>query len=180
MPQWQAEEGLVHGAQKPTSEHWPNARTPLETLRRWDVTQYLPDDLLVKTDRAAMAAGLECRSPLLDHRVVELAFALPERMLIRNGIGKWAMRQILQRYVPVGLTDRRKAGFSVPLGDWLRGPLHGWASDLLAPESIDRDGYLNSGKVSAMWLEHLSGKFDRSLHLWNILMFQAWLRHYKA
>jgi asparagine synthase (glutamine-hydrolysing) len=180
MSHWQPEDELVYGADGPASNDWPNARTTLEALRRWDVGQYLPDDLLVKTDRAGMSAGLECRSPLLDHRLVEFAFALPKRMLVRNGVGKWALRQILGRYVPHHLTDRRKTGFSVPLAEWLRGPLRDWASDLLAPENIDQYGYLNSGKVAAVWREHLSGKFDRSSRLWNVLMFQGWLKHYKA
>ena len=180
MSHWQPEDELVYGADAPAANDWPNARTTLEALQRWDVGQYLPDDLLVKTDRAGMSAGLECRSPLLDHRVVELAFALPKRMLVRNGVGKWALRQILGRYVPHHLTDRPKTGFSIPLAEWLRGPLRDWACDLLAPKNIDQYGYLNSGKVAVAWQEHLSGKFDRSSRLWHVLMFQGWLKHYKA
>lgn len=177
MSQWQPEEGLVLGVQGSLDDRlrWQNSGSPVEQMRRWDVGQYLPDDLLVKVDRAAMNASLESRAPLLDHRVVELAFALPERMLMRDGQGKWILRRVLDRYVPRELIDRPKAGFSVPLAQWLRGPLKGWAESLLCHRSVQSAGFLNPDMVSAMWSEHLSGSFDRSSYLWNVLMFQAWL-----
>lgn len=176
MSQWQPEDGLVLGARGTLvdSLHWQHIGSPVEQMRRWDVGQYLPDDLLVKVDRAAMNASLESRAPLLDHRVAELAFALPERMLVRDGQGKWILRRVLDRYVPRELIDRPKAGFAVPLAQWLRGPLRAWAESLLSHSSVQRGGFLNPSMVSAMWSEHLSGKFDRSSYLWNVLMFQAW------
>jgi asparagine synthase (glutamine-hydrolysing) len=177
MSQWPPEEGLVLGVRGSTTEglHWPSHGTPTEQMRRWDLYQYLPDDLLVKVDRAAMSASLESRAPLLDHRVVELAFALPAHALARDGQGKWILRRLLDRYVPRALIERPKAGFSVPLAQWLRGPLLAWASDLLDPPRIRREGLIDADQVAAMWQEHRSGRFDRSSHLWNVLMFQAWL-----
>lgn len=178
MSQWQPEEALVRGTshQQFTMRHWQASRPAMEAMRLWDVLQYLPDDLLVKVDRASMNASLEARAPLLDHRVVELAFSLPPRVLVRDGVGKWILRQVLYRHVPRALIERPKTGFSVPLGDWLRGPLRAWADELLAPQGLAADGLLDEGKVAALWQEHLSGRFDRSSYLWNVLMFQAWMR----
>ena len=144
-------------------------------MRRWDLGQYLPDDLLVKVDRASMSASLESRAPMLDHRVVELAYELPDRMLNRDGNAKWLLRRVLDRYVPRELIERPKAGFAVPLARWLRGPLREWASDLLATSVLNRDGLLSTQRVSDYWAQHLSGAFDRSPYLWNVLMFQSWL-----
>jgi asparagine synthase (glutamine-hydrolysing) len=176
MSQWQPEEGLVLGITRRDFPlvHWSQNDEPTEAMRRWDVWQYLPDDLLVKVDRAAMSASLESRAPLLDHRVVELAFALPQRMLMRNGVGKWALRRVLDRYVLRELIERPKAGFSIPIGDWLRGPLRDWAETLLNAEKLSDQGLLDAEKVSMMWEQHLSGSYDRSPYLWNVLMFQAW------
>lgn len=181
MSQWQPEENLVLGAgQRPFElNHWDTTVAPMEAMRRWDMGQYLPDDLLVKVDRASMASSLEARAPLLDHRVVELAFAMPERALLRDGVGKWALRQVLYRHVPRALIERPKTGFSVPLGAWLRGPLRGWAEALLAVDKIEGAGLLNAAPIRALWAEHLSGKFDRSSYLWNVLMFQAWYHEYR-
>ena len=154
--------------------YWPQNGNNVEAMRRWDVHQYLPDGLLVKVDRASMSASLESRAPLLDHNVVELAFALPQQMLVRNGVGKWVLRRVLDRYVPRHLVERPKAGFSVPLADWLRGPMRDWAESLINPARIDDEGLLDSRQVSSMWSQHVSGSYDRSTYLWNILMFQAW------
>jgi asparagine synthase (glutamine-hydrolysing) len=143
-------------------------------MSRWDVGQYLPDDLLVKVDRASMSASLESRAPLLDHRLVELAFALPPRMLVRGGVGKWVLRRILDRYVPRELIERPKAGFSIPLGEWLRGPLRDWAESHLDTSKLAAEGFFDASKISVMWNQHLSGSYDRSPYLWNVLMFQAW------
>ncbi len=176
MSQWQPEEGLVLGSGRRCFPdiNWAKTCDPTEAMRRWDVSQYLPDDLLVKVDRASMSASLESRAPLLDHRVVELAFALPQRMLVRGGVGKWALRRVLDRYVPRELIERPKAGFAIPIGDWLRGPLRDWAETLLNLETLSGQGLLNAKKVSVMWQQHLSGSYDRSSYLWNVLMFQAW------
>lgn len=178
MSQWQPEENLVLGL-TPRSfslNHWNNRLDPIEAMRRWDVGQYLPDDLLVKVDRASMNASLEVRAPLLDHRVVELAFAMPSHGLTRKGMGKWALRQVLYRHVPEALIERPKTGFSVPLATWLRGSLRPWAEDLLSESRLRDGGLLDAGAIRTMWHEHLSGQFDRSSYLWNVLMFQAWHR----
>lgn len=177
MSQWQPEDGLVLGLRGAATDGlgWPRGATPTEQMRRWDLHQYLPDDLLVKVDRAAMSTSLESRAPLLDHRVVELAFALPTHVLAREGQGKWILRRVLDRYVPRHLIERPKVGFAVPLADWLRGPLREWAADLLDPQRLRREGLIDADKVALMWQEHRSGGFDRSSHLWNVLMFQAWL-----
>ena len=177
MSQWQPEEELVLGCHKGafSDTSWSKCVDPLEEMQRWDIKQYLPDDLLVKVDRATMNASLESRSPLLDHRVVELAFALPRRVLVRDGVGKWILRRLLDRYVPRDLIDRPKAGFSIPLAEWLRGPLRLWAESLLNPATLRMQGYLDARKVSNMWCQHIDGSYDRSLYLWNVLMFQAWL-----
>lgn len=179
MSQWQPEESLVLGANARgfTMQHWQSQRPAMEAMRLWDVNQYLPDDLLVKVDRASMNASLEVRAPLLDHRVVELAFALPDRALLRGGVGKWVLRQVLYRHVPPALIERPKTGFAVPLGDWLRGPLRAWADELLQPSVLAADGLLDPARIGPLWQDHLAGRFDRSSYLWNVLMFQAWLRH---
>ncbi len=146
-----------------------------------DMLTYLPDDILVKVDRATMAASLESRIPLLDSRVIEFAWRLPTRAKLRNQAGrsrtgKWILRSILRRYLPEALFERPKSGFAVPVAQWLRGPLRGWAEDLLDSRSIDREGYLASEAVRWRWKEHLAGVQDHSGALWSVLMFQAWLR----
>jgi asparagine synthase (glutamine-hydrolysing) len=177
MSQWQPEDGLVLGIRRRHDDQlrWTTEGTPIEQMRRWDVGQYLPDDLLVKVDRAAMSASLESRAPLLDHHVVELAFALPERALIQENQGKWILRQVLDRYVPRSLIERPKAGFAVPLAQWLRGPLLPWAQSLLDPARLKVQGQLNVEMVTQLWREHQTGRFDRSYYLWNVIVYQAWL-----
>jgi asparagine synthase (glutamine-hydrolysing) len=152
-----------------------NATTYLNRMRRFDIKQYLPDDLLVKVDRASMSVALESRAPMLDHRLVEFAWKLPGRVLVRNGVGKWILRQVLTPYVPRELVERPKAGFGIPVAQWLRGELREWAQHLLDEGAIRAQGFLDPAPVQAMWGQHLSGKHDRSAHLWNVLMFQAWL-----
>lgn len=144
-------------------------------MMRTDTLTYLPDDILCKVDRAAMAISLETRVPFLDHRVLELAWRLPASMKIRDGRGKWALRQLLYRQVPRALIERPKAGFALPIGEWLRGPLRDWAEALITPARVSREGYLDAERVRRLWRRHLSGRYDHTGPLWAVLMFQAWL-----
>lgn len=153
---------------------------PEQRMMLWDMLTYLPDDILVKVDRAAMGVSLETRAPFLDHRLVELAWRLPLHMKIRNGQGKWALRQILYRHVPRELIERPKAGFAIPVGEWLRGPLREWAEDLLAEQRLSVQGYLDATPIHIRWREHLSGRRDWTPSLWSVLMFQSWLDRQQA
>jgi asparagine synthase (glutamine-hydrolysing) len=148
---------------------------PAQRMMLFDALTYLPDDILVKVDRAAMAVSLETRAPLLDHRVADTAWRLPPSMMIRGGRTKWALRQVLHRHVPQQLVERPKAGFAIPIGQWLRGPLHDWAEELLSEPRLREQGYFDASVVRSLWTQHRSGRRDWQARLWNILMFQAWL-----
>lgn len=154
---------------------WPQAGLNYcEWMMYLDMSAYLPDDILVKVDRAAMAVGLESRIPLLDYRVIEFAWGLPFDFKVRGGERKWLLKKLLGRYLPAELFARPKQGFSVPLDQWLRGPLKDWAGDLINAERLKKEGFFESGAVIKRWEEHLSGKRNWSQSLWNIFMFQAW------
>ena len=147
---------------------------PLERLMLRDLVSYLPDDILVKVDRAAMGVSLESRAPFLDYRVVELAWRIPLSLKIRDGSGKWILRELLARYVPRAMFERPKRGFGVPLGEWLRGPLRDWAEDLLDARSLKADGLIDPKPVLSKWQEHKAGHRNWQYLLWDVLMFQAW------
>jgi asparagine synthase (glutamine-hydrolysing) len=172
---------LVLGAVEPATvltrpEQWPVLDDPVERMMYLDTMTYLPDDILTKVDRATMASSLEGRMPFLDPDVAALAWRLPPDHKMRSGSGKWLLRRLLHRYVPRELVERPKAGFGIPLGAWLRGPLRPWAEDLLDAGRLRDDGFLATPMVRRMWDEHLSGRRDRQFEVWDVLMFQAWLR----
>jgi asparagine synthase (glutamine-hydrolysing) len=147
----------------------------LERMQLFDTATYLPDDILQKVDRASMAVSLEVRPPLLDHRVVEFAWTLPRRLRLRGGETKWLLRRVLNRYVPRELIDRPKMGFGIPLASWLRGPLRGWAEDLVATNDLG-GGFLDKRAVRQLWSDHIDGGRNWAYALWAVLMFEAW-RH---
>jgi asparagine synthase (glutamine-hydrolysing) len=140
-----------------------------------DGMTYLPDDILVKVDRAAMGVSLETRVPFLDHRVVEFAWKLPLSYKIRNGEGKWILRKMLHKYVPKELVERPKMGFGVPIDTWLRGPLRDWAESLLNEDRLKREGFFRPEPIREKWRQHISRQSDWQYQLWGFLMFQSWM-----
>ena len=148
---------------------------PIEQMMAYDLITYLPTDILTKVDRAAMAVSLETRVPFLDPNVIEFSASLPLEFKIRNGVTKWALREVLYKHVPKDLVERPKMGFGVPLAEWLRGPLQDWAESLLDEKRLHQEGFFDVEFVRNKWLEHISGKQNWHHQLWNVLMFQAWL-----
>lgn len=176
---WKTPAALVIGATEPLSFLTdPKCKAELtdftQRMMYFDQITYLPDDILVKVDRASMGVSLECREPLLDHRLVEFAWRLPLELKIRHGQGKWLLRQVLDRYVPRELVERPKTGFGIPLASWLRTSLRDWAEALLDEQRLRREGIFHPESIRAMWAEHLTGHRNRQYYLWDILMFQAW------
>lgn len=179
---------LVKGGTEPaiplTTPSWqPGGLGFAERMMYGDALSYLPNDVLTKLDRASMAASLEARAPLLDHRLFEYVWSLPLEMKIRTGPkgieSKWLLRKILQQYLPAGLYERPKQGFAVPIGTWLRGPLKDWAQAQLDETRLEQEGYLDAGAVRSLWQAHLEGKGRHESQLWTVLMFQSWLERWK-
>jgi asparagine synthase (glutamine-hydrolysing) len=181
---WKRVDHVVVGAAEPqrrfsVATHAMGLRGLTDRMMYWDFVTYLADDILVKLDRASMAVGLEARVPFLDHHVIEFAWGLPPEMKLRDGGGKWLLRQVLDRYVPRQLIERPKSGFGIPIGSWLRGPLRSWAEDLLAEKRLAAQGLLRPEPIRTKWTEHLQGDRDWHYPLWNVLMFQAWLARWQ-
>ena len=181
---WDTSKSIVRGSEEistllTNSKRWANIQDFTSTMMSLDMTCYLPDDILVKVDRASMGVGLETRTPFLDHRVVEYAWKIPMHMKIRNNQGKWILKQVLYKYVPKELIERPKMGFAIPIDSWLKGPLRDWAEDLLSPDKLKNEGFLNPEPIRKVWQAHISGKENFQHHLWDVLMFQAWLMDQK-
>jgi len=153
---------------------WPELENFTAQMMYLDTLTYLPDDNLTKLDRASMAVGLEARVPMIDHRVVAFAWSLPHAMKFGGGVSKRLLRKLLYRHVPAALIERPKMGFSIPLHDWLRGPLRDWAEALLARERLQREGFFDPDPIRKIWTDHLAGTRNWQHHLWCVLSFQAW------
>jgi asparagine synthase (glutamine-hydrolysing) len=182
---WKEPASVLIGAEEPSTiftepSDW--ARLPEFTQRMMylDTLTYLPDDILVKVDRAAMGVSLETRVPMLDHRVVEFAWRVPQRMKFRNSGGKWLLRKVVDQYVPKELIDRPKMGFGVPIDSWLKGPLRDWVESLLDQNRLQQEGFFDPKPIRDKWEQHLAGHGNHQYYLWDILMFQTWLESNKS
>ncbi|MDX7998855.1 asparagine synthase (glutamine-hydrolyzing) [Xenorhabdus sp. Reich] len=180
MSHWQNSENLVIGSSTPLTfmtnvNSWPITDSFEHWMMAIDTKQYMIDNILVKVDRAAMANSLETRIPLLDPNIIKFAWQLPLSMKIRKNNSKWILREVLYRHVPKNLIERPKKGFSIPIGQWLKGPLKEWADTLLNSNRLSDEGFLNSDIVNNAWKQHIKGTKDHSYRLWSVLMFQAWL-----
>jgi len=177
---WQNPESLIINGTEPKtilneSEHRFQDFNQIQKMMILDLLTYLPDDILVKVDKAAMGVSLESRIPFLDPMIIEFAWSLPDDFKIYKNQTKWILRQVLHRHVPEKLIDRPKMGFGIPIDVWLRGPMKDWAYELIKPSRLKMEGYFNPDPIHQKWNEHLSGKRNWAYHLWDILMFQSWL-----
>jgi asparagine synthase (glutamine-hydrolysing) len=182
---WMDPSSVVLGAKEPLTQltdknKWANIDDIMHVMMYLDTIMYLPDDILVKVDRASMGVSLESRVPLLDHRVIEFAWKLPIEMKVKGTLGKVPLRNLLYRYVPKQLVDRPKKGFGVPIHEWLRGPMRSWAEDLLDESRLKNEGYFAEKPIRQKWNEHVSGRRNWQAQLWAVLMFQAWLEQQKT
>ncbi|MEN6348211.1 MAG: asparagine synthase (glutamine-hydrolyzing) [Syntrophomonas sp.] len=182
---WKQPDQLVLSSTEPLTaltdpQRWARIYELTQRMMYLDSISYLPDDILVKVDRACMGVSLESRVPFLNHQVIEFAWQLPLSMKINHGQGKYILRRVLRRYIPDNLIERPKMGFGVPIDSWLRGPLKKWAEDLLDVDRLKSEGYLSSQSIHEKWEQHLSGKRNWQHHIWNILMFQAWLETHEV
>jgi len=182
---WQRPVELVKHRQmvRDVNESVLDAAEPRELLDRMmlaDQMTYLPDDLLAKLDRASMAVSLEVRAPLLDHRIVEFSWRLPHRLKLRDGVGKWILRQVLYRRLPRAIVERPKMGFSVPIDRWLRGPLRSWADGFLTPTELGRGGLLDPTEIVRSWRDLQAGRAANGVRLWAVIMFQAWRARWQS
>jgi asparagine synthase (glutamine-hydrolysing) len=183
MSVWDNASDIVLGTSESSNHvvHLPIVAQELDQASQMmllDILTYLPDDILVKVDRASMTVGLETRVPFLDHNLASFCWSLPLSLRMRRGRLKWLLRQVLHSYVPQSLVDRPKTGFAVPVGTWLRGPMKGWASALLAPDRLKAEGFFDPGLVNEVWQAHLSGSTNWQERLWCVLMFQSWLEEH--
>ncbi len=180
VKEWSDSSGMVIGGAIPPNlldrrDHWPRLSDPVARMMALDGLTYLPDDILVKVDRASMAVSLETRAPFLDRDVMEFAWSLPMDMKLRDGRGKWLLRKLLDRHVPRALVERPKMGFGIPLDQWLRDPLRDWAETLLAEDRLRREGFFDPAPIRQAWQRHVRGEASHGYRLWSVLMFQAWL-----
>ena len=181
---WMDPASVVVGAKEPLTPltdptKWAQIKEFMHVMMYLDTIMYLPDDILVKVDRASMGVSLESRVPLLDHRVVEFAWRLPLAMKVKGNTGKRPLRQLLHRYVPKHLVERPKQGFGVPVHEWLRGPMRPWAEELLDESRLNNEGYLSPAPIRQKWSEHVSGRRNWQAQMWGVLMFQSWLEQHR-
>ncbi len=178
VSQWQNPDDIVIGTEKKkfsSGLNFISSKSNLYNMQLQDITNYLPNDILTKLDRTSMSLSLEARVPLIDHRIIENVMGLPDNMKIYKGKGKKILRDMLSNHVPTKLINRPKQGFTVPLGEWLKGPLLEWAEDMLSEEKLKKDGYFEPNKIKSYWNEHKLGNANRQNQLWSILMFQSWI-----
>jgi asparagine synthase (glutamine-hydrolysing) len=180
LDEWAGEPSPVIGASASNSFDLATGDSAATRMMYADAISYLPDDIMVKVDRASMAVALETRAPYLDHRVAAVAAAIPLAMKIRGRTGKLILRKLLYREAPAELFERPKAGFGVPVGNWIKGPLRDWAEDLLDPAKLSADGWFDSAQIQRRWRQHLSGQRDSTAAIWAVLMFQAWLGYQRG